>query len=181
MGNRVGSSGNPIGTVILATTNGGATWTAQDASAAGSAAYLDSVDFANANAGWAVGGTVDFGGPLILASSTAAAAGTASSKGADAVVASSKATALWLIVAVIVGLMLIVALGVAVAIRRRKATGVVAAPGSLVPDARDSIGDTGQPGAAQAGGDTARFCTSCGSSVGGGAGFCASCGAKVIR
>lgn len=69
VGNSHGSSGNPIGPVILATTDGGTTWAAQDASAAGSAAYLDSVDFVDANDGLAVGGTVNHAGPMILSTS----------------------------------------------------------------------------------------------------------------
>ena len=44
------------GAIILATSDGGATWSAQDASSAGSSdASLDSVTFIDANHGWAVG------------------------------------------------------------------------------------------------------------------------------
>jgi len=56
--------------VILATTDGGATWNAEDAGYAGSAASLSSVCFIDANDGWAVG--CDFSGdmtPVILATS----------------------------------------------------------------------------------------------------------------
>ena len=56
--------------VVLATTDGGATWRAQDASAAGHDAVLNSVDFVDSAHGWAVGvgGGSDYP-PVILATS----------------------------------------------------------------------------------------------------------------
>jgi photosystem II stability/assembly factor-like uncharacterized protein len=55
----VGSSPNRDGvtahSVILATSDGGATWKAQDASSAGSSSALVSVSFVDATHGWAVG------------------------------------------------------------------------------------------------------------------------------
>jgi len=64
--------GKDDGALILATSDGGATWSAQDASAAGSTyASLDSVTFVDAQRGWAVGFTdddaTDSWVPLILA------------------------------------------------------------------------------------------------------------------
>lgn len=55
--------------IILVTTDGGATWKAQDASAAGSGTVLDSVAFADIAHGWAVGEKVknDAHAPVILA------------------------------------------------------------------------------------------------------------------
>ena len=44
VGGTVDNKGSNDGALILATTNGGATWTAQDASSAGSTADLDSID-----------------------------------------------------------------------------------------------------------------------------------------
>jgi hypothetical protein len=56
--------------VILATSDGGATWKAQDASSAGIEAHLKSVTFSDAAHGWAVGDATNHGGvstPVILA------------------------------------------------------------------------------------------------------------------
>ncbi len=66
------------GPLVLATSDGGATWKAQDASSAGMDARLDSVTFADATHGWAVGaagGTVRAGVPIILATTTGGQAG----------------------------------------------------------------------------------------------------------
>jgi photosystem II stability/assembly factor-like uncharacterized protein len=58
--------------VILATSDGGATWKAQDASSAGIEAHLKSVTFSDAAHGWAVGDATNHAGvsaPVILATS----------------------------------------------------------------------------------------------------------------
>jgi photosystem II stability/assembly factor-like uncharacterized protein len=60
----VSNNGNPVG-LILATSNGGATWRAQDASSAGSGVGLDSVSFVDAVHGWAVGGRGDDNGDSV--------------------------------------------------------------------------------------------------------------------
>ena len=55
--NRGWNHGNPVyAPIILATSNGGATWSAQDATSAGSRGYLGSIAFVDAAHGWAVGG-----------------------------------------------------------------------------------------------------------------------------
>jgi photosystem II stability/assembly factor-like uncharacterized protein len=73
----VGGVSNGIVTgnaVALATTDGGATWRAQDAGAAGHDATLNSADFVGATHGWAVGvgGGSDYP-PIILATSDSGA------------------------------------------------------------------------------------------------------------
>ena len=93
----------------------------------------------------------------------------------------AKGGAPWLVVAVLIALGIIAALGAVLVIRHRKATGVAPAAGSLVPDSRGPIGGTSQPGAVQVSGEKSRFCAGCGSPVGAGSTFCASCGAKVTR
>jgi len=131
------------GPVILATSDGGATWKAQDASSAGKRGRLFSVTSTDATHGWAVGyakGSAPLVAPVILAANIPAAAIAPSSKGGSG---------MWLVVAVIVGLALIVALGAAVAIRWRRVTGVAAAVAPVVPNAHGPIDDTVQPGAAQ--------------------------------
>ena len=119
------------------------TWKAQDASSAGKRGRLFSVTSTDATHGWAVGyakGSAPLVAPVILAANIPAAAIAPSSKGGSG---------MWLVVAVIVGLALIVALGAAVAIRWRRVTGVAAAVAPVVPNAHGPIDDTVQPGAAQ--------------------------------
>jgi photosystem II stability/assembly factor-like uncharacterized protein len=161
--------------LILATSDGGATWTAQDATSAGSSAGLGSVAFADATHGWAVGVNFDGSGnpttPVILAYGEKVTANAAGSRG----------VAVWLIVAAIIAIGLIGALGAALAMRRRKAKSVAVTAGPQAPDPGRLLGDVRPPGAAPAGGEKARYCTKCGSVVGAGSTFCSACGAKVVR
>ncbi|MEI6727391.1 MAG: hypothetical protein WCN81_14360 [Actinomycetes bacterium] len=78
VGYRPVGAGLPPAPVILATSDGGATWNAQDASGAGMDAVLSSVTFSDAAHGWAAGaagGTVRSGVPVILATTTGGQAG----------------------------------------------------------------------------------------------------------
>ena len=76
LGTSFGASGGST-SVIIATTDGGVTWSAQNAGIAGTDARLSSITFADAQHGWAVGSVYDDSAgtlsPLILATTDAGA------------------------------------------------------------------------------------------------------------
>lgn len=159
MGGTTGSGGHGVGSVILATSDGGVTWTAQES---GPKDGLDSVSFVDDTHGWAVGRNTAlvFNSPPSPTSSVLPRIG--------------------FIAAAVVVLGILLGLVLVLRSRRRRAGHSVGSvdspPSGLGAQSPVAVGAS-----AAEGGEDLRYCAACGSAMDPGSTFCTSCGARVVR
>jgi photosystem II stability/assembly factor-like uncharacterized protein len=149
--------------VILATSDGGTTWAAEES---GTKDPLNSVSFVDDTHGWAVGDR----GTILVYNTAPAPVGAVSSKGAGA----------WPVEAVIIVLVIIGALVLSLRARRRRAIRVALTADLPASDSRRPAGGAGQLSPASESSEKAVHCTACGAPARATSAFCGSCGAKVV-
>jgi hypothetical protein len=145
---------------VLATSNGGATWRAQDVDSVN----LDYVTFPDSTHGWAVGGS-----SILTYDDTAASSS----------ILGAVPSGVWPVGAAIIALAIVGGLGAALVVHRRRTVSVGVAADRPVPDLNEPTGGLRQTSPAHATAEKPRFCTACGAPVRAGSASCGSCGAKT--